>query len=155
MKRLGSCTTMIAAMLVTACNLAQAPVVELTGVRVRGIGFRGATILAQLSIENPNRFAIESDSVTFQFEARDPRNQSWEPVTSGTNVQRVRVEKGARAVVEIPIDFPYSNLRAPIRSIIERGVLDYRISGRVFVRKPLRKGVPFSDEGSLSLAGDR
>src|SRR5688572_4572280 len=156
MKKLVRVTTLIAALLVTACNVVQAPVVELAGVRLRGIGLRGATILAELSIDNPNKFAIESDSVTFQFEARDPRDQrSWALVTSGTNAQRVRIGKGETAVVEIPIDFPYSNLRVPLRSILERGVLDYRISGRVFVRKPLRKSVPFNSEGSLSLGGDR
>lgn len=155
MRKLVRVTTLIAALLVTACNVVQAPVVELMGVRLRGIGLRGATILAELSIDNPNKFAIEGDSVTFQFEARDPRNQRWALVTSGTNAQRVRIGKGEKAVVEIPIDFPYSNLRLPLRSILERGVLDYRISGRVFVRKPLRKSVPFNSEGSLSLGGDR
>jgi LEA14-like dessication related protein len=139
---------------IAACSeLVRAPVVELTGVRVRSIGLRGATLLAQLDIDNPNRFAIETDSITFQFEASDVRQPgSWKRVTSGTNVQQYRVEKASRTSVEIPIDFAYSDLGTPLRSLLERGAFDYRVSGVVFVKKPLRKRVPFSNEGSLSLA---
>jgi LEA14-like dessication related protein len=142
---------------VAACSeLVRAPVVELTGVRVRSIGLRGATLLAQLEIENPNRFAIETDSITFQFEASDVRERgTWKRVTSGTNVEQHRVEKESRATVEIPIDFAYSDLGTPIRSLIERGAFDYRVSGVVFVKKPLRKRVPFSREGNLSLSGNQ
>lgn len=138
----------------SACNeLVRAPVVELTGVRLRGIGLRGATVVAQLDIENPNRFAIETDSVTFQFEASDPRNpRDWKRVTSGTNVQRVRIEKSSRATVEIPIEFAYTDLGTPVRALIDRGTFDYRLSGEVFVRKPLRRKVPFSRDGELSLS---
>jgi LEA14-like dessication related protein len=140
-------------MVVAACGqLVRAPVVELTGVRVRSIGLRGATLLAQLDIDNPNRFAIETDSITFQFEASDARQPgSWKRVTSGTNVQQHRVEKESQTTVEIPIDFAYSDLGTPLRSLLERGAFDYRVSGVVFVRKPLRKRVPFSKEGSLTL----
>ena len=150
--------TLLAALLATlsGCELVKAPVVELEAVRLRGIGLRGATIIAELAIYNPNRFAIESDSVTFEFAARDPRNpRMWSPVTSGTNTQRVRIEKEQRSIVEIPIEFAYSRLGMPIRSILERGTLDYRIRGEVYVRKPLRKGVPFNREGAVSVGGGR
>lgn len=137
-----------------ACGeLVRAPVVELTGVRVRSIGLRGATLLARLEIDNPNRFAIETDSITFHFEASDVRQPgSWKRVTSGTNVQQHRVEKQGQAEVEIPIDFAYSDLGTPLRSLLERGAFDYRLSGVVFVKKPVRKRVPFTKEGSLTIA---
>jgi LEA14-like dessication related protein len=148
--------TAFVATMTVACEPVKAPLVELTGVRVRGIGLRGATVVAELGIDNPNKFAIQSDSVTFEFSARDPRNQgTWSRVTEGTNTQQVRIEEASRTVVEIPIEFAYSDLGGPIRSILDRGVLDYRINGRVFVRKPLRRSVPFSREGSVALGGGR
>ena len=142
---------------VAGCSeLVRAPAVELTGVRLRSIGLRGATLLAQLQIDNPNRFAIETDSVTFHFEASDVRSPgNWRRVTSGTNTQGHRVEKESKTTLEIPIDFAYSDLGTPIRSLLERGAFDYRLSGAVFVRKPLRKRVPFSKEGNLSLSGNQ
>lgn len=136
--------------LMTACM--RAPTVDVTGVRLGGIGFRGITLIAQLSVDNPNRFALETDSITFVLEARDPTQPgSWTPVTSGTNTQHFRVEKQSAAPVEIPIQFGYSGLSMPVRSIIENGMLNYRVSGAVFVRKPLRKTIPFSEEGNLAV----
>ena len=136
----------------TAC--VKAPDVELKGVRVGGIGFRGATLLGELEISNPNRFAIETDSITFNMEASDAAAPSqWTQVTAGTNTQRFRVEGQDSARAEIPIELAYAQLATPVRSIVESGRFNYRLSGTVFVRKPIRKRIPFSQEGSLALFG--
>lgn len=152
MRTLGRRILLLAAVsgLMTACM--RAPTVDVTGVRMGGIGFRGITLIAQLNVNNPNRFGLETDSITFVLEASDPASPgSWAPVTSGTNTQHFRVEKASTAPVEIPIQFGYSGLSLPVRSIIENGILNYRVSGEVFVRKPLRKAVPFSEEGTLAV----
>lgn len=137
---------------ITCTGCLRAPVVELTGVRVGGIGLRGITMIAELSVDNPNRFTIATDSITFQLDASNPRESgTWTPVTSGTDRQRIRIDGRNATRVEIPIEVAYAGLSTPVRSILESGRFSYRMSGQVFVGKPLPKRVPFSQDGSLSV----
>ncbi len=147
--------TLLAGVLVLALGgCLREPTIELTGVRVGGIGFRGATLLAELHIDNPNRFALETDSITFTMDASDAAQpNTWTQVTTGTHTQRFRVQKQGTATAEIPIEFEYSRLATPLRSIVESGRFNYRLSGTVFVRRPLPRRVRFGDEGSLALFG--
>lgn len=132
------------------------PVVELTGIRLGGIGLRGATLIAQLNIDNRNDFTIEADSITYEFEASTPgTTENWTPVTKGTNTQRIRIDEDRKTTVEVPIEFTYSGLGGPVRSIMDRGTFNYRVRGKVFLREPLRRTVPFSETGNLSLIGAR
>ena len=150
-----SATLIAAALLLSLSACIRAPEVELTGVRVGGIGFRGATLIAELEITNPNRLAIETDSITFELAAQDASTPgTWSPVTAGTNTQRFRVERQNTATAEIPIELAYARFSTPMRSIVESGRFNYRVSGQVFVKKPLPKRIPFSQEGSIALLGE-
>jgi LEA14-like dessication related protein len=141
------------ALSIPACNRVRAPDVELIGVRFAGIGFQGIALNADLSIVTPNKFAMEADSVTFKLEAGDPNQPgTWVPVTTGTQRAAIRVEGGGRNVVAVPIEFAYSDLGTSVRSILGRGTLEYRVSGRVWVRKPIRIPVPFRHTGNVSIA---
>ena len=136
------------------CDRVHAPDVELTDVRFAGIGLHGITLIAELGIENPNGFAIEADSISFELEAANPeRRGAWSRVTSGTKRERFRVEEHDTAKAAVPIQFAYSDLGAPVRAMLDKGTLDYRVSGHVWVRRPLPVPVPFSHTGSVSLAG--
>ena len=135
---------------IPACNRVHAPDVVLTGVRFAGIGLQGITLIADLRIENPNKFAIEADSITFQLEAANPdQSGAWSQVTRGTNRERIRVEGGNTATAAVPIEFAFKDLGAPARSALNKGTLDYRVSGRVWVRRPLPVPVPFSHTGTF------
>ena len=54
------------ALSVAACNRVRAHDVELTDVKFAGFGLQGISLSAELSIENPNGFGIEADSISFQ-----------------------------------------------------------------------------------------
>lgn len=144
---------LLAALASASCM--QAPEVDLTRVRVGGIGFQGATLIAELAVENPNRFAIKTDSVTFELQARESAESSWTPVADGTYSQQFEIGGRSTSRVEIPIDLAYSRLRTPVRSIVQSGRFDYRLSGQVFVRRPIPKRVPFTQDGSISLFESR
>lgn len=132
------------------------PEVTLAGVRVGGIGLRGGTILAVIEIKNPNGFAIETDSITYDMEASEPNaSGNWTRVTQGTYAQRIAVPDGGQTQVEVPIEFNYTSLSGAMRGIIDKGTFNYRVHGNVYVREPLRRTIPFSKSGNLSLAGAR
>ncbi|HET9439001.1 MAG TPA: LEA type 2 family protein [Longimicrobiales bacterium] len=134
----------------------ESPTVDLTRVRVGGIGFQGATLIAELEVENPNRFALETDSVTFELQAQDAgAGNAWTPVAAGAHAQRFRVEQKSAGRVEVPIELAYARLSAPVRSIIQSGRFNYRLSGAVFVRRPMPKRVPFAQDGSIALFESR
>jgi LEA14-like dessication related protein len=147
----------VLAMLSAACiGRVRAPIVELTGIRFGGIGLRGATLIAQLNIDNPNDFTIEADSITYEFEASSPgATENWTPVTKGTNTERIRIDEERKTAVEVPIELSYSGLSGPVRSIMDKGTFNYRVRGQVFLREPLRRTVPFSEKGNLSFVGAR
>ena len=144
-------------MFVAACiGRVRAPVIELRDIRFGGIGLRGATLIAELDIDNPNDFAIETDSITFEFAASNPgETDHWTPVTQGTHTRRIRIDEERNTIVEIPIEFTYSGLSGPVRAIMDKGTFNYRVRGKVFVREPLRRTVPYSQNGNLSLVGAR
>jgi LEA14-like dessication related protein len=138
-----------------ACERVLPPTVEPTGVRLSGIGLRGATLVADLRIENPNDVAIETDSITFEFAAADPDEPGrWTPVTSGGSHQRLRIEPGGSEVAQVPIELGYSDLSAPLRGMLDKGTLRYRVTGEVRIREPRRTRAPFSKTGSLSMSGN-
>jgi LEA14-like dessication related protein len=113
-------------------------------------------MIAELNIKNPNSFDIETDSISYELEASDPGNATnWSRVSLGTYNQRVRIDEGDATEVEIPIEFSYAGLSGAASGIIDRGTFNYRIRGNVFVREPLRRTVPFSKNGNVSLAGAR
>lgn len=151
---------LVTAVLVTALagcvGKVRPPQVNLANVRVGGIGLRGGTILAVLEIKNPNGFTIETDSITYDLEATAPNGTgSWSRVTQGTYAQRITVKDGGKTEVEVPIEFNYSGLGGALRGIMDKGTFNYRVHGSVFVREPLKRTIPFTKSGNLSLAGAR
>ena len=132
------------------------PQINLTSVSVGGIGLRGASLIAHVDIANPNSFDLETDSITYELEAADATDaNSWTRVSQGTVTERIRVDDHGRTTVDIPIEFNYSSLSGAMRSILDRGTFNYRVRGQAFVREPLRRSVPFSKTGNLSLSGAR
>jgi LEA14-like dessication related protein len=128
--------------------------VEPENVRFAGIGLRGATMIADLRIENPNEFPIQTDSITFTLEASAPGEPGkWTRVTSGANHERLRIGAQSTTTAGVPIELGYSDLSGPINSVLDKGTFNYRIRGQVLLREPHRRKVPFSKTGRLSLSG--
>lgn len=148
---------LLAAMVATSCASAvRRPEIELAGIRVAGIGLKGASLVADLDIDNPNDFDIETDSITYQLFANTSSDgESWQPVLQRTYSQRIVVAEEKTTRVEIPIDFNYSDLSGAARTILDRGMLNYRIQGNAYLREPLRRTIPFSRTGNVSLTGAR
>src|SRR5688572_32899423 len=152
----GILSAVFVAILASACQRVSPPNVELQRVRLGGIGLAGSTLIAELRIENPNDFAIETDSITFQLEARSSSNpDTWSPVTNGISREPIIIAAGQNEGIQIPIELTYSSLGTPVRSILERGTFTYRVSGEVSISQPGRSTAPFSRTGNLSITGSQ
>ena len=130
------------------------PEVVLNSVRVAGIGLRGASLIAELDINNQNDFDIETDSIQYELFA-NTSGSSWSPVMQRTWTQHVVIKEEQTTRVEVPIEFNYSDLSGAARAILDRGTFNYQIRGNVFVREPLRRTLPFTKTGNVSLQGAR
>lgn len=132
------------------------PEVRLTGVRLGGIGLRGGLIYAQLNVVNPNRFALEADGIDYDLEIADSaEGGEWLELAEGRIEDDFRVDGRDSTVIEVPIEFSYDAVGGALRSILDRGTLNYRVSGRVAVETPVRTEVPYRKTGVVSLSGSR
>ena len=85
MKRMSRATAglaVLAVLLASACATVKRPEIELIGVRVGGVGLRGATLIAELDVNNPNGFEITTDSIAYQLLANTAGSgaEQWQPV---------------------------------------------------------------------------
>jgi LEA14-like dessication related protein len=153
----GMLVVALLAIVVAGCiGRVRKPEVVLNTVRVAGIGLRGASLIAELDINNQNDFDIETDSISYQLFANTSGDgTTWAPVLERTWAQRVMIKEEQTTRVEIPIEFNYSDLSGAARAILDRGTFNYQIRGNVFVREPLRRTMPFTHTGNVSLQGAR
>jgi len=134
-------------------SLFQAPEVRLQSVRVIGIGLTGGTLEAGVLVTNPNRFALRTARLSYDLELADAgrTTETWNPLANGQLEHEVEIPATDSVVVPIPIEFTWTGVGSAIRSLIERGTFDYRVSGALQLRSPIRKEVPYRRTGTLSL----
>jgi len=145
--------TLAATLTAAACSaMFERPRVHLTDVRVGGLGLRGATVIAELAVVNPNSFDVEMEGLTYDLEISDPAGEGgWTRFAEGSWDERLRVRSGDSVSVDIPIEFGYSQMGAAVRSMLDRGTFDYRVEGTVEVRDPVRRTVPYRHQGKFTL----
>jgi LEA14-like dessication related protein len=148
---------LIVALPLAACARAyQQPEIEFEGVRLGGIGMRGGTLYAQVLVTNPNRFDLETRSVTYALEVPHPTQAGeWVSFTEGRIDERVRVQARGSTILEIPITFQYDDAAGAVRSILDRGSFPYRVTGDVRLAEPIARTIPFRRQGTVSLSGAR
>lgn len=137
-----------------ACSAAyQQPEIELEGVRVGSVGLRGGTLYAQLHVNNPNRFDLETQSMRYVVEVQDPGDAGrWIQFAEGEYDEVVRVGSRSSTVVEIPISFRYDEMGGAFRSILDTGSFNYRVSGDVRLSEPIGRTFPYRKTGVVSMS---
>ena len=136
----------------SACSsVVKEPEVRLDGIRVGSIGLDGGTLRVRLNIVNPNSFGLQAEGLRYLIEiAEDGRDEEgWDTLSVGTYDERLTVEADDSAFVEIPVRFRYRDLGTAITSLISSGTFDYRISGSVQLREPMRREFPFRRTGNI------
>lgn len=145
----------LALLVLGACShVFERPEVRLESVGVRGIGLRGATLVAQLHVDNPNSFDLKTRSLTYNLELQDPQHtDTYMPLTQGTIDERIEVRGNSAKIIEIPFEFNYSDLGPAVKALLDRGTFNYRVSGRLEVQEPMSRSVPFRKTGQVSMSG--
>lgn len=153
--------TLAGVFLLGACsakNMIRQPEITLTDVKLGGIGLRGGQLIAELEITNPNSFDVETREVTYDLKISDrdaSGKETWVDFASGKYDRKIEVDDGGRTKVEIPIDFTYASASGALRSIMDRGTFNYRVTGTVALREPLNRTVNYAKTGNISLQGVR
>jgi LEA14-like dessication related protein len=156
-------TATVAAVVVTsftaaACSHAfREPTVRLADIVSGGFGLKGGSVIAQIEVDNPNSFTLGTKTISYNFEVLDATKSdtSWVPVTKGIIDKPIRVGSNDKTIVEVPIDFNYSDFGPVARSVMDRGSFRYRVSGTVELKDPISRTIPFHRTDTFRVAGIR
>lgn len=142
-------------LLASGCaTLFEAPDVRLVSVRLLGIGLGGGTLEAGVLVSNPNRYALRGGQLSYDLElgADGAGGETrWLPLAGGQLEREIEVPGRDSAVVAVPIEFAWDAVGGAMRSLLERGTFDYRITGSLQLLSPIRRAVPYRRTGTLSL----
>lgn len=129
------------------------PEIRLESVSVGSIGLRGGLLYAHVHVTNPNRFDVETSGLTYDLELAHPtREGEWISFAQGQLDEEIRVSRRGEAVIRVPIQFRYEDMGGAVRSILDTGTFNYRVSGDVRLREPVGRTVPYRHSGIVSLA---
>lgn len=148
---------LLAALAACGGSVFRQPQVTLNNVRLGGLGLSGGTLLVNLEVVNPNRFALNANQLRYELSLSDPAeapDTTWVDFAEGVYDQPFSVAAGDTATVQIPIEFTYSGIGSAANSLLRRGTFTYRARGTVDLRTPLGGyDVPFSKRGTVTLLG--
>jgi LEA14-like dessication related protein len=142
---------------VAACSMAyRQPEVRLEGIRVGSIGLRGGMLYAQVFVANPNDFDLETSALTYDLQLAHPSNeQEWISFAQGTMAEPIKVSGNRTTMIEIPIAFRYQDLGGAMRTILDTGTFNYRVSGDVQLKEPISRSIPYRKTGVVTMSGNR
>lgn len=144
------------ALLVVGCvPRVQQPDVRLVGARLASIGLSGGVVNVELSVYNPNRFGFRASGLTYDLEVADPDGDGWLDFAEGTIDRRLDVPAGDSILVEIPVEFEHRRLGQAMRTLLDRGSFDYRVSGVVALEGPVQRNFTYRHAGAVTPRGVR
>ncbi|MFP4623939.1 MAG: LEA type 2 family protein [Gemmatimonadota bacterium] len=142
--------------LVTACvPKVEQPEVWLGAVRLASIGLSGGVVDVHLSVYNPNTFELRASGLTYDVDLRGPGGDGWADFTEGRLERDLEVAPRDTALVVIPVEFEYRGLGRAVRSLLDRGSFDYRVSGLVALAGPIRRDFRYRHGGAVTPSGVR
>jgi LEA14-like dessication related protein len=150
-------SALLVALPLAACAGAyRQPEVEFEGIRLGGIGLRGGTLYAQVLVTNPNNFALETRALSYDLQVNHGTDAGeWMTLTQGVIEERVRVDRRSSKILEVPVQFRYDDMGGALRSILDTGTFNYRVTGDVQLAEPISRTFPYRRTGTVSLQGVR
>lgn len=154
MKRRNAAAALVLAVVAAGCmGNFEEPEVRLEGIRVGSVGLGGGLLYAELSVRNPNDFGLETRGLSYDLEVANAGegDPDWVRLADGRYEDPIIVGAQDSTRFEVPVEFTFANLTGIVGAVLDRGVVDYRVSGTVDVREPRSLSVPFRRVGKVSL----
>lgn len=125
------------------------PELEFRGIRIGAIGLGGASIDVVVDVYNPNSYRLGLDRFTYDLTIENLR------FGAGEIEVPLSVEGRSTATVRLPLDLDWSRLGGVGRRILDRGSVEYGVSGELTVATGFgRRRVPYAKTGRLSILGN-
>jgi LEA14-like dessication related protein len=142
---------LVAVVTCTGCGLAfQEPTFAVAEVRLASLGLGGGTLTVALDIDNPNRYALESEDFQYRLDFLDDltSEEPWLTLAEGRVDESVRIPARESGSVRVDIPFEFGAVGMALGGLLRRGELEYRFTGELRVRTPLGASrVPFDERG--------
>lgn len=131
------------------------PEVWLDGARLSSLGISGGVVDVHLSVYNPNTFELRASGLTYDLDLEEASGDGWVDFTEGTLDRDLRVQPRDTVDVVVPVEFTYRTLGQAVRSLLERGEFDYRVSGSVALEGPVSRAIRYRHTGTVTPDGVR
>jgi hypothetical protein len=121
------------------------PSVRLHHLALRNAGLTGGTLDVVLAFYNPNRLTVKGTRLDAGL---DIENNHFGDVTLADAFQLTDRDT---TLITVPLGFQWLGAAKSVRSVLNSGAVNYRITGNASVNTPLGTvlQVPFSGEGSV------
>ncbi|HSG07783.1 MAG TPA: LEA type 2 family protein [Longimicrobiales bacterium] len=126
------------------------PTVRVESVRLTSLTFTGGAVQVDLEVENPNRFALESEDFRYalSFAEGSGENRAWVTLAEGSASDPVRVPSRGRGSVSVMVPFDLASVGAALGRLLRSGELEYRFTGQILARTPLgSRRIPIDQQG--------
>lgn len=126
------------------------PTVRVESVRLTSLTFTGGAVQVDLEVENPNRFALESEDFRYalSFAEGAGEDRAWVTLAEGSAAEPVRVPAGEKGTVSVVVPFDLASVGAALGRLLRSGELEYRFTGEILARTPLgSRRIPIDQKG--------
>jgi LEA14-like dessication related protein len=125
------------------------PELQFRGLRVNSIGLGGASIDVVVDVYNPNSYRLGVDRFSYDLAVENVH------FGGGETDAPVSVEGRNTATVRLPLDVDWSRLGDVGQGVLNRGSVDYGVTGELTVVTGLgRFRVPYAKSGRFSVLGN-
>lgn len=118
------------------------PKVELASVGVKDANLKGATLVFNIAVENPNSVEIKVDQVTYKVLLNNKE------ISQATTDKAIAIAGKSTGHIELPLPIEYSKVFTNIKEALFAESAAYKIEGNAKLNV---FSIPFSKEGSVKL----
>lgn len=144
---------LLVALAAGGCSLIfQKPTVRVAEVSLTSLDLRGGEVAVVLSIDNPNRFALNGEDFQYELAFADQNGgtPTWLTLAEGRVTEPIRIPAQDVGTVEVVVPFGLSALGGAVSRLLRSGELDYRFTGEVRFGTPAGSArVPFDERGTF------
>jgi LEA14-like dessication related protein len=121
------------------------PDVRLHHLEIRNVGLTGGTLNLVLAFHNPNKVSVQGTGLKAGLDIEDTHFGDVSLADAFSLAAR------DTTLLTVPLDFRWSGVAAAARSVLDKGAVNYAITGEFNVITPMCEecAIPFEGKGSV------